>query len=313
MPRQDEIRGVSGALGTPFGGSWNYQDIVLSDGYLRVADALWIGDVIAPPVNSELHIKEGGFSDNTHPRITMEDRNGLGFVLEMDAQAGNNMHFYFPCIATEPNDGMFMAVSTDQEMRFFSNVVINEVGGGADPAAMLAIRRDTPTRTLDVNGDTMTNTLILTPINPANITSAKVNGMMVSDSTDANRLKRYNETTATWQSPAADATVNGTYNGNGAASLAVTLGFRPKYLQIVANVGAAADVAIFTKYDSMPSGAAFGPTNIAIASGVGVADQWRQSCIEITNTGFIVYKGSFGNINRDTNLAGETYHYIAQR
>jgi len=330
LPRQDELRGTCGAVGTTpdstYAGAWSYEDVSLNNGWFKVAKSIWIGPVYNPSVNAELYIKEnpgetstGAFADNTHPRITMEDRNGLIYLQEMDAQNGNNLHLYYPCDQSLPNEGMYMSVAPDQVVRFFSSVFINEVAGGLDNVAALTIGYDNAVthRRLAVNGDTQTTSLVLTPVNPSTITATAgraVNGMIITDNTDNNRLKQYDATNSVWKDPVAEATVNGTYMGDGAASKLVTLGFKPKYLQIVANVGTGVDVAIFTKYNTMlsnPTNAS--TTNFAVVSGVGVVDQWRGGCIEITNTGFRVYKGTYGAATRDPNISGEEYHYIVQR
>jgi len=313
LPRQDELRVSRGAIGNPAMSTWDYETVDLdtlgSSGLLRVGHAIWIGDNPTGgfAVNPELYIKEDNDrADNTHPRIQMTSRSDVSFILEMDSQAGpEQLHWYFPAAAAEPSDGMFMSVSADQEIRFLSNVSILKSSAIGDPVARLGIGISPPTRDLEVIGDTKTNTLILTPINPTTITTTLVDGMILSDSTDGNRLKQYSVSSSSWNSPAAEATVTGSYTGNNASNRLITLGFQPKYLVIIADCPS--NDGKFTKSSSMAG-------NTAYAEGFGSSDVYRSCNIVFRTTGFSVDNNTIGGVaERNPNRTGQTYYYIAYR
>jgi phage-related protein len=88
----------------------------------------------------------------------------------------------------------------------------------------------------------------------------------------------------------------GTYTGNGAASQAITVGFRPKVISIMETV--VGDKESMHKTNQMSGAFAFN-------SGSG----FRDDEISIDSNGFTVYDGT-GDINK-VNVNSETYAYIA--
>ncbi len=306
LPRQDELRGSRGAVGTPSDDTWNYQDVALNEGWLRVGHAVWIGDVITPPVNAELHIREDSDRDDaTHPRIVMEDRLGHYFFIEMDNHTGiDKLQYYYH---TGSHYGLYQTVLHDRTIRFYRDVMINTFSD--DPVgtvARLAIGKNVPYRDLDVDGDSCTNTLILNPIDPATITATAgraVNGMLICDSTDGNRLKQYTTSGSAWNG----FPVCGHYTGDGQANRRIRLGFRPDFVQITCFYSSGAGKGTFTKMR-------IAPWDNAHAEGFGSAAYYGDCNITCVSDGLEINAGVINSVNvRDANKVGQEYYYMAWR
>ncbi len=283
----------------------------LDNGYLRVGHAVYIGDVpLTPSVKAELYIREDSDrADETHPRITMEDRNGLPFLLEMDSHSGiNKLQFYYPCLASEPGTGLCMSFFEDQSVRFYSDMLIKPGNDELGTNARLGIGT-LPTRDLEVNGVAKANAVIFNPVDLTTIANP-VDGTVACDINDSNTLKKYDLASTSWVNMIPSGTCySGSYTGNGSNGRLINIGFQPKYVQILSlatNTSEGEGAGSFFKTAGMSG------TRAVTQGFTGAISYYTDGLVQIDPSGFRVWNKTVGGTTyRNPNRNGQSYVYVA--